>query len=391
VSKWETGKNLPETALLPSISEVLEESIDSILTPPYIPIYAKPEIVNEIIILDEAGGGSIAKANEEYYIAYGHNNGNSYDNGVVKGEDSEIRMITSQDGLKWGTPKTIFKKDGFDPWSPCIHSLADGTILVTFYRYRTEPAHKRPMLEKVLSPFVCEEHHDTRDEIAYLIGQYVIISNDGGKTFSDPCLIEKNCAFVGKIVQLSNGIILAPLCRYGDGAKEGALVVYASMDGGFNWEPYSYICDSSIGLPEEPSLFKTWCNRLYCFIRAHKYMYYSISIDNGRTWSDPINSKIPGDVRFDALQLSDGSIVLYYGTHYSKPEQFGLRTIILKDGALEDICRKREILIKSDSKNNFGYTWAELLQNGDVLFIYGHQDDNVNKGQRFMAGTVVRF
>ena len=32
VSKWETGKNLPETALLPGIAKLLGVSIDSILT-----------------------------------------------------------------------------------------------------------------------------------------------------------------------------------------------------------------------------------------------------------------------------------------------------------------------------------------------------------------------
>ena len=38
VSKWETGKNLPETALLPSISRVLGVSIDSILAPETYPV-----------------------------------------------------------------------------------------------------------------------------------------------------------------------------------------------------------------------------------------------------------------------------------------------------------------------------------------------------------------
>ena len=37
VSKWETGKNLPETVLLPAISKLLGVSIDSILVPePYL-------------------------------------------------------------------------------------------------------------------------------------------------------------------------------------------------------------------------------------------------------------------------------------------------------------------------------------------------------------------
>ena len=38
ISKWETGKNLPETALLPSISELLGVSIDSILLPTAFPV-----------------------------------------------------------------------------------------------------------------------------------------------------------------------------------------------------------------------------------------------------------------------------------------------------------------------------------------------------------------
>jgi len=38
VSKWETGKNLPETVLLPSISRILGVSIDSILIPKTYPV-----------------------------------------------------------------------------------------------------------------------------------------------------------------------------------------------------------------------------------------------------------------------------------------------------------------------------------------------------------------
>ena len=38
VSKWETGKNLPETALLPDISKLLMVSIDSLLLPKKHPV-----------------------------------------------------------------------------------------------------------------------------------------------------------------------------------------------------------------------------------------------------------------------------------------------------------------------------------------------------------------
>ena len=36
--KWETGKNLPETGLLPDISKILVVSIDSILIPEAYPV-----------------------------------------------------------------------------------------------------------------------------------------------------------------------------------------------------------------------------------------------------------------------------------------------------------------------------------------------------------------
>lgn len=38
VSKWETGKNLPETVLLPDISRLLNISIDSLLNPTEHPV-----------------------------------------------------------------------------------------------------------------------------------------------------------------------------------------------------------------------------------------------------------------------------------------------------------------------------------------------------------------
>lgn len=392
VSKWETNKNLPETALLPAISKCLGVSVDSILTPPHMPLTVDSQMMRDIVVLDGEGfnaGPSIAKSNSKYYIAFRHAP-NEHDPYFIN-NTSELRLMTSADGIVWSKPKTLYKKTNCDILGTCVHALSDESILFTFYVYRKEPAYKKTMLEKVLNPFVHEEPFDDRDAVSYLEGQYAMISNDGGESFSPPSLIEKNCVLRGRVVQLPDGTILAPLCRYGnDPAHDGAAVLYASKDGGYSWEPYSSVCGPiENSSPEEPGLFMTLSKRLFCFIRNNNYMYYCISKDFGQTWGGLINSKIPGNVPFNALQLPDGRVMLYYGRRDEKP--YSVRSVIL-DSELENLTSEREIIIKNGcDRGEIAYNWAEILSNNETLIVYYFQDDDARDGCGYIAGTVMKI
>jgi transcriptional regulator with XRE-family HTH domain len=370
VSKWETGKNLPETALLSSISEALCVSVDSILTPPRI---KQTEINSSPKIIVQNHGGSkrprLAISNGVFYCTFTYTP--NIDSPLFIGDnDTELRIMTSTDGISWTKPTHVFKKEGYALYNSSVLALADGSILALFYLYKNEPSYKKAMLEKVLEPFVHEEPDaDYRGEISYLVGQYAIISKDGGATFSEPYLVEKNCALVGKSIQLDDGTILLPMCRYGnDPAHDGVAVIYSSRDGGVTWEPYSFVCGPIKGCsPEEFGLIVTDYKRMSCFIRTSHTMHYCISKDYGLTWSEPADSKIPSSAPFEALKLPNNKIMLTYARRDIEP--LSLRMIIT-DECTNGISPEREQIIADGCCNAIAYHCAEFISDNSVLIIY---------------------
>ena len=309
--------------------------------------------------------------------------------------DSAVYLMTSADGIAWSKSQNI--KDwagyGIRTQSACIHALKNGSILITNNICKIEPAYKRPMLEKVLRPCVISDHYPP-DNISVMDGVYATLITDGGETIKGPYLIEKNCFLQGKIVQLPNGTILAPLCSYEgeiDNRKYASVinvVIYASADSGIHWEPYSFVSGSINGsYVEEPELFMTKSGRLCCFMRTQASMWYCFSDDKGHTWSEPIDSKLPGEVPYNALQLPDGRVFLSYG---NRAEPYGIRALML-DSELNGISPEREIILRDDgSGGDLSYTWAELLPDGDILVTYYFHNEKICEGRRHIAGTIIR-
>lgn len=350
--------------------------------------------IKDIVIYEDDGYNafpSIARGGDGvYYLAFRHAPDRRLQYGATTHMDQEsaVYMVRSADGLAWSGPRVILNREMCDETGPCVHALADGSLLLTYFGWSIEPAHKRAMLEKVLRPCVLGEHYP-EDRIARLDGTNAMRTRDGGETFEGPFLIEKNCALQGKIAQLPNGTMLAPLTSYGsEMGSDGKAVLYASADGGRQWAPYAFICGPLSGCsPEEAGLFRTKGGRLYCFIRTVHNICYCASSDDGQTWSAPVDSGIPANVPFNALQLPDGRVFLSYGR---RAEPYGIRALML-DTELADISPGQELVLRDDgSSGDLAYNWAELLPGGDILVAYYFHSDKLFGGRRHIAGTIVR-
>jgi len=81
------------------------------------------------------------------------------------------------------------------------------------------------------------------------------------------------------------------------------------------WEAYPSVShDHELLKPEEPYWWLLPDNNLLALFRDNKksgYLFRSFSIDNGRTWSQPVKTNFPDATsKFNGLQLSDGRYVL---------------------------------------------------------------------------------
>ena len=332
-----------------------------------------------------------------YYLTFWHapNRRADWGGNTHMDEDSAVYLMTSADGIDRSKPKNIKDWAGYGTRCQyaCVHALMDGSVLITYNVWKIEPAYKKSMLQKVMHPCVIGDHYPP-DRIGVMDGSYATLITDSGEIVKGPFLMEKNCFLQGKIVQLPDGTILAPLCSC-DGeidnnvtASAINVVTYASADSGVHWEPYSFVSGKiNGGYAEEPGLFMTKNGRLCCFMRTTESMYYCFSDDHGHTWSEPINSKLPGGVPYNALQLPDGRVFLSYG---NRTEPYGIRALIL-DSDLNGISPENEIILRDDGSNgDLSYNWAELLPNGDILVTYYFQKDDVYEGRRHIAGTIIR-
>jgi len=128
------------------------------------------------------------------------------------------------------------------------------------------------------------------------------ISNDEGKTWSDPVEIipEEEMGYYvlnnDRVVQLSNGRLLAPVARhnaphYKEYTGYGDIMVYLSDDQGSTWrrnstvlKPNSTLSGDSVML-QEPGVVELDDNRLMMFMRTDQHVQYiTWSADQGETW-----------------------------------------------------------------------------------------------------------
>lgn len=217
-----------------------------------------------------------------FYAGYGHISlpNSDYPRG------GRICMVRSRDeGRNWSQPQVLY--DGpDDDRDPHIAPLGDGTLVCSFFTYR-------------------------QNDTGVAFDTQVVFSSDGGQTWSKrPRTVAVGYACSAPVREVSPGRCL--LGVYTEDRRATFAAVTASHRGGRIWEPPVWLSYNSPSLPDgtETDIVRLMNGSLMAVIRSDKVnMHFSISKDDGRTWSPVQDIGFPGHAPH-LTRLSTGEILL---------------------------------------------------------------------------------
>lgn len=232
---------------------------------------------------------------------------NEHSAGIPGGDhDGQVRWTESTDGgSTWSEPRVVIDTS-YDDRDAQITQLRDGTIVITWFQ---------------------TDWTGYPEAAGTIRGTYVVRSEDGGQTWSEPALVESSmscgcgprsgaynlgwAAESGEVVELDDGDLLIPLYGTRPDATLGRASVVRSTDGGRTWP-----LENEVMLPAEPGVGLSE-TELAVLPGGHvtaviRPGYVSDSYDGGRTWS--VATKVPWSMQApDLMTLPGGRVLLTYG------------------------------------------------------------------------------
>lgn len=306
--------------------------------------------------------------------------------------NSFLMKVTSKDGLKWSEePELIYAHPFGGSQDPCLLQLRDRTILCSSYGW----AFVRPDgLPNLKTP-----NFQAGSGVVFL-GGYLVISEDGGKTWDGPVYPphigpEVNYTAMGD-----------PLPAYNRGAmyegRSGRIfwVVAASDssperktsnhlitsdDKGKTWTYAAPVASHEKASFNEASVYETPKGDIVAFLRTagmDDQACIARSTNGGKTFQPWETMGFQGHP-LQALRLPDDRVLLVYGYRH-KP--YGIRARILNPECT-DFATAPEMVLRDDGgTTDIGYPWAVMLGRKRILIVYYF---NVNNGPRHIAGTLL--
>ena len=209
--------------------------------------------------------------------------------------DGVVKMVRSKDeGKTWSAPELVFAEEG---WGAGAHhapaQLSDGRLILPLTLRADVPRTGAAMDFKV----------------------FVLTSEDEGHSWSEPAELAPMDGWYwqnqyGRVRELPDGRVFIP----GGGQKSGEEAWYSgyfvSHDGGRTFPDRVEVAH---GLADEIDLAPLPDGRWIAMVRDQRppplNLYRSYSDDEGRTWSSPVDSGIPGQCP-SFLVLPSGTILL---------------------------------------------------------------------------------
>jgi len=244
------------------------------------------------------------------------------------GEDGSIAgNWGSPDGLVWEPQQILFDDPTINDRDPSLAVLDDGTLLITFFQHAEDQPTK-----------TC-----------------IIRSTDGGKTFESTPTCFDNASYEwlatsSAVVQLTNGDVLLPIYGYKAPAEEleeeyWDTGYFRSSDGGKTWGTFELIV---AGGPikkqlSEPALVQLPNGKLWAFLRvAGGNQMVTFSEDQGKTWSPPVDTGVPGHAA-GVILTNSGRI--YVGFRYFE----------------EQAIKRQAIQVGIQYSDDGGETWSDPI------------------------------
>ena len=192
-----------------------------------------------------------------------------------KNDNSPGTQITLYRSEKNGkTQKTPLIKTGWSAYNPKVAQLQDGLVIVVFNQSRYD----RDL--KTFTP----------------VGIFIMESYDNCKTFTAPRIISsQNLNVSGSILEIDDGTIIIPVYSDNNGQT---ISILKSVDRGITWaetDIFSGRMPDSTALTC-PAVVKTSGGEFICLMQQKndRFIFQSISDDNGKTWSVPARTNLEG-------------------------------------------------------------------------------------------------
>ena len=192
--------------------------------------------------------------------------------------------LSSDEGRTWSAAETLY--DGpDDDRDPSIVQLKSGRMICNFFSLRK----------------------GTAGQSYEGLGSWMIVSDDAGKTWSEPRQISKTHYCSAPIRELSDGRLILGLYTENGRNSQGSVIF--SDDGGKTWQPEVLIDNGGIQLDAETDLIELKDGTLYAAQRPH--MCFATSQDRGATWSVSRPMGFPGHCPY-FLRTRDDVILLAF-------------------------------------------------------------------------------
>jgi hypothetical protein len=267
----------------------------------------------------------------------------------VSGRIMLCRGTASKENVAFDEPACVCNS-GLDDRDPSIVQLRDGSIWINFFRF--EPKTRKAQLA-------------------------IIRSVDEGRTWNTHQDLDvsgfssSGLACSDGILELPAGDLLLPAYGTADSGEAGAYVL-RSQDQGTSWSgpiPLAVLESPNF---EEPALGYLNDGRMVALLRTdHKgkgYIYQSVSVDQGYTWSTPEELSLWG-YPADLLPLSDGRLLVTYGY---RQLPCGVRYCLTDRSLMWSIQSERILRCDGDDDGELGYPSSIELDSGEVLTVYYH-------------------
>ena len=211
--------------------------------------------------------------------------------GGTKERNPDVEIYVSRlENNHWTKPTSV--ADGvvnaqlrYPCWNPVLYQVPGGELML-FYKIGPSPSTWKGWLKT---------------------------SSDNGITWSAAKALPEG--FIGPVknkpVLLSNGVLLSPSSKEGDGWK---VHFESTSDGGKTWQMIGPINDGKTTNAIQPSILKYKNGKLQILARSkERAIMESWSSDNGKTWSPLTPSALPNNNSgTDAVTLKDGRQLLVY-------------------------------------------------------------------------------
>ncbi|MBN1555368.1 MAG: exo-alpha-sialidase [Phycisphaerae bacterium] len=283
-----------------------------------------------------------------------------------------VIMRSTDNGKTWQLPRELYNSE-LDDRDANLLTMPDGTLVLTSF---TSDNFTKQVGEKLLPEWEARIGRVTDKMREELLCAWSLRSFDGGETWETVPNRLPLGAHAGPSL-LSDGSLI----YLGHMPAEVGLVmgVAKSFDAGKTWEVTGQVPGERVVNEEgvlwpvanENHVLEIAPGKLIAMFRTapdgSKYLYQSNSEDNGKTWSQPVETPIWG-YPAHLLRLQSGPILCSYG-HRRKP--FGIKAVLsYDDGRTWDVDNIITVYEWPENPPDQGYPVAVELSPGEILTVF---------------------